>query len=149
MRAAWLSNIVLPDYLPGLILQHDSQMPAETREKIADRVGLQRADLLSTHPASGDRIGCARRAAEPGVFSLEVPARELFSNFDVLAQQVTLLHYTDDLAIPRPMIRVRPAGTFFAEATPAPIEEANTEHTELLKTFGPGKLKLKTANRET
>lgn len=39
------------------------------------------------------------QAAEPGLVQLEGPASGLFSNFEVVAKQVTLLHYSDDLGI--------------------------------------------------
>jgi len=44
----------------------------------------------------------------PGVFGLDGPATALFSNFDVVARQVTLLHYTDDLGLPQPLIKLMP-----------------------------------------
>jgi len=56
--------------------------------------------VFHTHPSHGDRIRRARLAQEPGVFHLDAPASVLFSNFDVLAKQVTLLHYSDDLGLP-------------------------------------------------
>ncbi len=49
---------------------------------------------------------------EPGVFHLELPASVLFPYFDVVAKQVTQLHYAEDL------------GIFFDEGNLRPVEEA-------------------------
>jgi hypothetical protein len=101
---------------------------------------LEVSPWFSTHPASGDRIRCARRAQKPGIFSLDIPATLIFSNFNVLAQQVSLLHYTDDLGIPQPLINLRPPESFF-ERPPAP------EPVSALRTVdssGPVRLKIKT-----
>jgi Zn-dependent protease with chaperone function len=144
LRQAWQTGQGLPDQLPAFALMHDQKIPSEMRESIADRVGLDRAGIWSTHPASGDRIGRARRANQPGIFSLEVPAVELFSNFDVLAKQLTLLHYVDDLGIPKPMVNVRPTEEFFATAQPEREQEpGESEPAKWEKAFGPAKLRLK------
>ena len=120
-------------------------MREEKRIAIADRVGLEQARWFSTHPASGDRIRCARLAQKPGVFSYEVPAVQIFSNFDVIARQVSLLHYTDDLDLPLPLIMLRPTESFFESSRPAEPEPPNQEREALEKAFGPARLKLKTA----
>ncbi len=53
---------------------------------------------------------------------LDGPATALFGDFEVVAHQVTLLHYTDDLGLPRPLLRLvsvpperRPAGASASE----------------------------------
>jgi hypothetical protein len=144
MRVSWNNSRILPDNFPHYLILHDAQMPEEKRNAIADRVGLQESGWFSTHPASGDRIRCARRAQKPGVFALGHSATELFSNFEVIARQVSLLHYTDDLRIPAPFVQLRPAPTFF-EVTPLGPEPPNREREELEKKLGPARLKLKTA----
>ena len=87
-------------------------MPAEKRTRIEDRLGLATTGLFDTHPSDGDRIRRARRAGEPGVFHLEEPATTLFANFDAVARQVTLLHYTDDIGLycePEDLVPVNPS----------------------------------------
>jgi hypothetical protein len=144
MRVAWNANKALPENFPQYLALHDSRMSAETRTAIADRVGLERAGAFSTHPASGDRIRCARQANAPGVFALDAPATTLFENFDVLARQVSLLHYTDELEIPQPLITLRAASSFFeSNGTKAAVAEVNTTREALEKSLGPSKLKLK------
>ncbi len=84
-------------------------------------MGLEPTGLFHTHPSNGDRIRRARQAQEPGVFGLDTPASVLFSNFEVLAKQVSLLHYSDDLGLPVEMARfysVQPAATSAKPAAP-------------------------------
>lgn len=142
MRVTWNSSRVLPENFPQYMAIHHERMPEAHRIAIADRVGLERAKWYSTHPASGDRIRRARREQKPGVFALEVPATHLFSNFAVVARQVSLLHYTDDLGIPGPLILLRPSAEFFEKTVREP-EPPNREREELEKKFGPARLKLK------
>lgn len=71
-------------------------------------MGLEGMSLFDTHPSNGDRIRRARQANAPGVFDLDAPARALFSNFEVPARQVTLLHYADDLDLPVAMALLTP-----------------------------------------
>jgi Zn-dependent protease with chaperone function len=108
MRATWKKNHNLPDNIPVYLMQQEAAMPPAQREKIEDTVGLSRSGFFSTHPSDGDRIRCARKAGEPGVFNLEIPATVLFANFEVVAKQVTLLHYTDDIGLPCDSAMLRP-----------------------------------------
>lgn len=100
MGAAFQQKRVLPDNFPAFLKRLDSEMPPAVREKIEDTMGLAKTGLFDSHPSDGDRIRRARQAGEPGVFHLEYPATVLFSNFEIPARQVTLLHYADDLGIP-------------------------------------------------
>ena len=140
MRTTWNNGRALPDNFPQFLSLHHSKLPEETKTSIGDRVGLQVSPWFSTHPASGDRIRCARRAQKPGIFSLDIPATQIFSNFNVLAPQVSLLHYTDDLGIPKPLINLRPPESFFERApTPEPVSALRTADLS-----GPVRLKIKT-----
>ena len=143
MRISWNQNHSLPDNFPSFLTLLDARMPEEKRSAIADRVGLERAPWYSTHPASGDRIRCARIAQKPGVFSLDAPARDLFSNFGVISRQVSLLHYMDDLGLPQPLINLRPPESFFEQPRSIEPEEPNPSREMLEKSFGPVRLKLK------
>ncbi len=62
-------------------------------------MGLQPTRWFGTHPSEAERIRRSRRGAQPGCFARDLPATVLFSNFDVLARQVTALHYQDDLGL--------------------------------------------------
>lgn len=99
MRSTWNTSKKLPENFPAYLAHQEAALPSQVRTKIEDTVGLARTGLFDTHPSDGDRIRRARRAGEPGVFHLEVPATVLFSHFDVVAKQVTLLHYNDDIGL--------------------------------------------------
>lgn len=99
MRSTWNTSKKLPENFPAYLAHQEAALPLQVRTKIEDTVGLARTGLFDTHPSDGDRIRRARRAGEPGVFHLEVPATVLFSHFDVVAKQVTLLHYNDDIGL--------------------------------------------------
>jgi hypothetical protein len=147
MRVGWNSSRALPENFPQYMMLHDARMPETQRATISDRVGLATSKWYSTHPATGDRIRCARQAQKAGVFALDVPGTELFSNFAVVARQVSMLHYTDDMGIPGPLIQLRPAISFFEKPANAEIEPQNREREELEKKFGPAKLKLNTTSK--
>jgi Zn-dependent protease with chaperone function len=100
MQNTWRSSRALPIDFTAYLLAFDQVMPSDLRQKLEDTLGLARTRLIDTHPSPGDRIRCARQAAASGVFHLDRPARALFSNFEVLSKQVSLLHYSDDLHLP-------------------------------------------------
>lgn len=108
IRVTWNLDKKLPDNLPGYLLHHESRLSAEQREKMTDTLGLKKSGVFDTHPSNGDRIRRARLANQPGVFHFEGNSRDLFSNFDVVARQVTILHYEDDLGIPMGMAKLTP-----------------------------------------
>jgi Zn-dependent protease with chaperone function len=110
MRTTWNLSRRLPDDFPAYLVFQTSKLAPAKRERIQDTLGLKRTGLFDTHPSDGDRIRCARRAGEPGVFDLELPASVLFSNFGVIAKQVTHLHYADDLRIRVDGGNLRPVG---------------------------------------
>ena len=108
MRAGWNHDKHLPDNFPAYLMKHEAALKPGTKTNLEDRAGLAKTGLFDSHPSDGDRIRKARRADEPGVFDLEGPATALFSNFEVLAKQVTQLHYEDDLGIPLVMAKLTP-----------------------------------------
>ena len=133
MRVSWNQNRRLPENFPAYLLRTDSAVPAVQRQRLEDTMGLGATGVFDTHPSQGDRIRCARRAAEPGVFHLDGPARSLFANFEIPAKQVTLLHYTDDLGIPAIAAKLVPE----SPSPAAPTEPASgPELTESPQTAG-------------
>jgi hypothetical protein len=123
MRVSWNQNRRLPENFPAYLLRTDSVVPAAQRQRIEDTMGLGATGVFDTHPSQGDRIRCARRAAEPGIFRLDGLASSLFANFEIPAKQVTLLHYTDDLGIPAiaaKLVPEDPSRTPTAEPASAP-----------------------------
>src|SRR5439155_25589766 len=111
VRTSWNLNRRLPDNLPAFLARAEAQIPTTVREKIQDTMGLARTRIFDTHPSDGDRVRCARRAGEPGVFHLDLPASVLFSNFEGASKQITLMHYAEDLGIPCNMASLQPVKT--------------------------------------
>lgn len=107
IRASWNLNRTLPDNLPTYLTNRHSSMERSQRTQLEDTLGLHQTGLFDTHPSDGDRIRRARRASEPGVFQIDAPATCLFSNFEALSKQVTLLHYEDDLELPIAMAKLQ------------------------------------------
>lgn len=127
LRPSWNSSRRLPDNFPAYLMCHDSELRAPQRTHLEDTLGLEASGLFDTHPSWGDRIRRARQANEPGVFHLELPASQLFACFEVPAKQVTILHYTDDLGIPAPMMNLVPVtSTSSAEANSPEPPPTNT-----------------------
>ena len=89
-------------------MRQESQIQPALRDRIQDTLGLARTGLLHTHPSDGDRIRQARQAVEPGVFHLDQPASTLFTHFDIVANQITQLHYAEDLGIAFGQANLRP-----------------------------------------
>ena len=49
--------------------------------------------MFDTHPSNPDRIASVQREPEEGVFHFDVPARDIFYDFDGLSQRVTKAQY--------------------------------------------------------
>jgi Zn-dependent protease with chaperone function len=99
MRSTWNTSEKLPENFPAYLAHQHGKLSEQVRTHIEDRVGLARTRLFDSHPSDGDRIRRARQADEPGIFHLELPAAVLFANFEVVAKQITMLHYNDDLGL--------------------------------------------------
>jgi hypothetical protein len=105
-------------------MRTDMEMRDDARTRLEDTMGLEKSGLFDTHPSNGDRIRAARRADEPGVFRCDLPATLLFTNFEVPAKQVTILHYSDDLEIPPGLARLVPLQPISEPISePEPVEE--------------------------
>ena len=88
----------LPDNFPKLVTANIPQIPepviAACRQQ-TDKLGTK---LFDTHPADRDRIARARRE-EPGrgLFHLDGPATDVFTNFDALSRTASLDMYKSAL----------------------------------------------------
>jgi hypothetical protein len=101
MQRTWRRQLQLPDNLPLLVEYRANHLPADRRTKIENKVGFEKTGWFDTHPSAADRVRQARLLAEPGLLEGDdVPARDLFDNFDNLSRLVTLAHYEDDLNVP-------------------------------------------------
>jgi Zn-dependent protease with chaperone function len=100
LLASWKKTRTLPDNLPELLHNCRDHLSPQVVQKIDDTLGLERAGIFDDHPSPADRIRQARIANDPGIFHDDRPAASLFASFEHPSRYVTLLHYTDDLAIP-------------------------------------------------
>src|SRR5439155_26702411 len=94
--------------LPAYTVRQHSRLPSAVKERMQERLGLVKTKFFDTHASDGDRIRMARRAGEPGVFHLDLPASVLFSRFDIVSKQVTHLHYAEDLDLVFEDVNLRP-----------------------------------------
>ena len=100
MQKTWKTSHRLPDNVPVLITHHAERMDAGDRLAITTEMLQTKTGWLDTHPSPAARMDAARRAAQPGIFTEEMPAQELLENFRPLSRIATLAHYEDDLEIP-------------------------------------------------
>lgn len=96
---AWRVKEVLPDDFAAFLLRQEAKIPADRRAYLEDTAGMSRTGILNSHPSDGDRIRRARRAGQPGIFHLTLPAKLLFANFDAVSKQVTLTHYRGHMGL--------------------------------------------------
>ena len=108
IQKEWKESQCLPENLPAALMRQEAALQHSAKTEIEDTVGLGKTGIFDSHPSDGDRIRQARIAGEPGIFKLDAPAKAIFSNFDVLAKQVTHLHYEDDLGIPLEKAKLSP-----------------------------------------
>lgn len=96
----WRKDRSLPDSLPRLLDRVNGSIPEDKRQEIEDSIGLGTAGFFDTHPSTAERVRQARQMQSPGICHLDVPARELFGDFETTARIVTMEFYRDELEIP-------------------------------------------------
>lgn len=106
LRARWNEQGELPANFPASLAAVEAALPAERRARLSERQLQRERELFDTHPPDGERLRRAREADAPGLLRLDLPATALFSDFDTLARQVTLLHYVEDLRLPPDRLRL-------------------------------------------
>ncbi len=97
----------LPDDLPALVVWRESTMQEKVRSEIEKAAQESRTAWNHTHPADADRVKAALALQEPGVFHLEAPAAELFSDFTSLSRAVTRDHFQHQLEVPLDQVQFR------------------------------------------
>ncbi|MEO1528581.1 MAG: M48 family metalloprotease [Planctomycetota bacterium] len=85
--------------LPGLIAEGADKVSAEDWKRSQKQIAEGESDLFATHPSDEKRIKAAQAQDAEGMFQLEVPARELFKNFDKLCEGTTMDFYRNELGI--------------------------------------------------
>ena len=100
--AQFVSEHVLPDNLPKMLLRLVEAMPEEVRGDVLKLQSQGKTGILSTHPSDKDRIANAQREAAPGIIHVEGPASQLIVDFDSTARNVTWDFYCAQLSNIRP-----------------------------------------------
>ena len=85
--------------LPGLITSGADEVTATEWNRFQKKIGEGDSDLFSTHPSDAKRIKAAKAQGADGMFQLEIPARELFKNYDKLCAGTTMDFYRNELGI--------------------------------------------------
>jgi hypothetical protein len=100
LRGSFQQRRSVPDNFPAFLLQQEALMPAALRARLERNLVEDEVEWFATHPTDLERIEQARRLNASGKFCGDGPATLLFGDFNVVARQVTLLHYTEDLGFP-------------------------------------------------
>ncbi|MCX6856262.1 MAG: M48 family metalloprotease, partial [Verrucomicrobia bacterium] len=76
----------LPDDLPALVVWRESVISEKARQQVTEHFKESKTEWNETHPADSDRIKAALALNAAGLFHLENPASELFSDFTSLSR---------------------------------------------------------------
>ncbi len=108
LRVRWETDRRLPEDAPSAIADAEATVPAERRARLVSTALARESALFDSHPTDRDRLERARNAVSPGLFEMDLPASALFSSFETITHQATILHYEGDLGLPRERIQWLP-----------------------------------------
>lgn len=89
----------LVDNYPGLITSIRDSYSEGFARRMLTRLESGKAGFLASHPADRDRIALARAEARPGIVTADLPASELFADFDAVCREVTLEFYRQEFGL--------------------------------------------------
>jgi Zn-dependent protease with chaperone function len=115
MERFWKTRRCLPESIPNFLQNLEAQMPPNFHEQARNTLLNQKSSLWATHPTSARRIQKARQSEEPGIFHLELPAANLFGDFNGTSKMITLMHFQENLQLPVTSQTLKPANDFFAQ----------------------------------
>ena len=95
----WANQSRLVADFPAATVSRAGTFSEELRQQIVEGEEARKGELFDTHPPHRERVESARRENSRGIFHNEEPASALFSDFDQLAQKVTLHFYRNDLQL--------------------------------------------------
>ena len=87
----------LGDDLPRLILAEHARIPDAARRELLDHHLKGKGSVFDTHPPDQRRIERAERTPSKGVFTIDLPAVELFRDFPGLSRRATSAFYREVL----------------------------------------------------
>lgn len=107
----------LADNVPRYIASLIAQIPAEILEKLDAYLRSGETGLFDTHPSEKSRIERARKEDAVGTFKHDVPASDLFDNFDELCQKSTYQLYDNVFKNEFTSSSARPYEELFEQST--------------------------------
>ncbi|MFO0942766.1 MAG: M48 family metalloprotease [Pirellulales bacterium] len=141
----------LVNHLPALVGINFDQQSAEILQKLDEHSASEKSSWFDTHPLNRDRIARAEQSASRGIMSLDIPASQLFQDYDALAKNVTRQFYVeifegefkDSMLTEIDQVqalmesskadykaRVKLLGEEFAVVRPIPLSSATNRHEE-------------------
>lgn len=92
LAEAW-SERTLGDDIVRIVMAEHARIPEPLRREILEGVLDGKGSVFDTHPPDRRRIERAEATDEPGIFTLEAPAVELFRDFPGLSRRATIELY--------------------------------------------------------
>jgi Zn-dependent protease with chaperone function len=105
----WKNGKKLPDDVPAMVAHASRRLTPEQRRIVDAVLARQGAGWFSSHPAPKDRIRAVNAAAEPGIFSLDLPAISLLRDPHAVSVRASYGFYRSRL------------GNAFDQATMVPV----------------------------
>ncbi|MGV3661172.1 MAG: M48 family metalloprotease [Prosthecobacter sp.] len=96
----------LPDNVPSRLQRCEREMPDSVRQKIQNTALARKTEWWHTHPSLKDRQKRLQAKRIPGVFHLDTPAPELFSDFGSLCKTVSVHWYGVELGVDLERLRL-------------------------------------------
>lgn len=88
-RRMYTQDRTLPNNVPMLVGEMARRVSREDREAAIAEMMEDGAGVFSSHPSTKSRIEAVERAAFPGLYLDDEPARELFRDFDAAARRAS------------------------------------------------------------
>lgn len=98
LAVAWDEHRLVDD-LPQLVGANIGALSTDVESQFKQEVEQGKTGFFDTHPSDKERIANALQQKSGGVFSLEMPAAGLFTNFKKLSERVTLHYYQNELGL--------------------------------------------------
>lgn len=80
-RRMYLKDKHVPNNFPALLADYSKRLPPETRDAIRESLARESAGLFSTHPSTRSRVAAAEAQNQPGLYTDDSSARQLFGDF--------------------------------------------------------------------
>lgn len=100
MNTTWYNNQQLvDDYTRAIAAEYQNQ-PADIQQTVDKIIAEGNTHWQNTHPCDRERNENALREKTEGVFTLTLPASQLFTRFDKFSKEMTFHHYRNVWELP-------------------------------------------------